>query len=34
MKFQDKILIAVAESSVIVRSGLVSVLKRLPDMEV
>lgn len=34
MKYQDKILIAVAESSVIVRSGLVSVLKRLPDMEV
>ena len=34
MKFQDKILIAVAESSVIVRSELVSVLKRLPDMEV
>lgn len=34
MKFQDKVLIAVAESSVIVRSGLVSVLKRLPDMEV
>ena len=34
MKFQVKILIAVAESSVIVRSGLVSVLKRLPDMEV
>ena len=34
MKFQDKILIAVAESSVIVRSGLVSVLKRWPDMEV
>ena len=34
MKIQDKILIAVAESSVIVRSGLVSVLKRLPDMEV
>ena len=34
MKFQDKILIAVAESSVIVRSGLASVLKRLPDMEV
>lgn len=34
MTFQDKILIAVAESSVIVRSGLVSVLKRLPDMEV
>ena len=34
MKFQDKILIAVAESSIIVRSGLVSVLKRLPDMEV
>lgn len=34
MKSQDKIRIAVAESSVIVRSGLVSVLKRLPDMDV
>ena len=32
MKSQEIILIAVAETSVIVRSGLVAVLKRLPDM--
>lgn len=34
MKSQEIILIAVAETSVIVRSGLVAVLKRLPDMNI
>lgn len=34
MKSQESILIAVAETSVIVRSGLVAVLKRLPDMHI
>lgn len=34
MKSQESILVAVAETSVIVRSGLVAVLKRLPDMHI
>ena len=34
MKPQETIFIAVAETSVIVRSGLVTVLKRLPDLSV
>lgn len=34
MKSQELILVAVAETSVIVRSGLVAVLKRLPDMNI
>ena len=34
MKSQELILVAVAETSVIVRSGLVAVLKRLPDMSI
>ncbi len=34
MKQQKTILIAVAETSTIVRSGLVMVLKRLPDMDI
>ena len=34
MKRTDPIHVAVAETSVIVRSGLISVLKRLPDIPV
>ena len=34
MKSQEIIHIAVAETSMIVRSGLVAVLKRLPDLNV
>lgn len=34
MKSQESILVAVAETSAIVRSGLVAVLKRLPDMHI
>ena len=34
MKSQEVISVAVAETSVIVRSGLVAVLKRLPDLEI
>lgn len=34
MKSEENILVAVAETSVIVRSGLVTVLKRLPDLNV
>ena len=34
MKRTDPIHVAVAETSVIVRSGLISVLKRLPDIQV
>ncbi len=34
MKSQENILVAVAETSVIVRTGLVTVLKRLPDLDI
>ena len=34
MKPQETIYIAVAEKSMIVRSGLVAVLRRLPDLSV
>lgn len=34
MKHKESIQIAVAESSVIVRSGLIAILKRLPDLSV
>jgi DNA-binding NarL/FixJ family response regulator len=34
MKSQEVISVAIAETSVIVRSGLVSVLKRLPDLDI
>ena len=34
MKSQEVISVAIAETSIIVRSGLVSVLKRLPDLDI